>query len=111
MMGILIIINLVVLHFFADFVLQSDAVAKSKSKSLKALGVHVAIYTTVFLIIGFWFAVVSGVLHAIVDYFTSKWTSRLLAEGRVHDFFVVIGFDQMLHIVSLIVVYTIVGGW
>lgn len=99
---------LLVVHWVADFVLQTHWQAQNKSKNNNALGQHVAIYTGVLLLAtplifpqpGFaWptFVVVNGVLHFATDYFTSRWTSKLYAKGDWHNFFVVVGFDQLIH--------------
>jgi len=36
-------------------------------------------------------------LHFFTDYVTSRASSLLWKEGKVHDFFVTIGADQMIH--------------
>lgn len=100
-------------HWIADFVLQTHWQASNKSKSNEALSRHVLNYT---LAIGFAAAVVfptssaaliftllNGALHWITDYFTSRWSSRLWAKQDWHNFFVVIGFDQLIHYTTLAV--------
>lgn len=104
-------VALLVVHWIADFVLQSHWMASNKSKSMEALWTHVAFYTGALLvgsalIFGLrWglgvFAVVNGALHFSTDYYTSRLSSRLWAQQRWHDFFVVIGFDQLLHQITL----------
>jgi len=89
-------------HFFSDFVLQSDWMAKNKSKSNKALLIHTSVYCLPFFLFGWKYALVNMVLHTAIDYVTSRITSKLYAQGKVHEFFVVIGFDQYLHAVCLI---------
>lgn len=97
------IILVVWIHWVADFVLQTDAMAKGKSKSNKWLSYHIAAYTFILLCAFGWkFAIVNGALHWVTDYFTSRKTSKLWASGKVHDFFVVIGFDQAIHMTILI---------
>jgi hypothetical protein len=100
-----IILLLVWLHFFCDFILQSDRVAKGKSKDGAVLLEHVLIYGAPFLIIGLEYATINAVLHGAVDFVTSRMTSRLWAQGRRHWFFVTIGFDQALHLTCLFVTY------
>jgi len=99
------------MHYIADFVMQTEWQAKNKSKSLKALLSHVGTYGLVF---GFFSFVVIGlhwymlafialnlVLHFCIDYVTSKMSAKRWAEGKIHDFFEVIGFDQWLHQASI----------
>ena len=110
---------LLFVHWVADFIFQTDKQAKNKSKSFKALISHTAMYSAVILCVFELFratghlgnvSFVSTVIftltqfisHTIIDYFTSKLNSKLWAEGAVHDFFVSVGFDQLLHTVILI---------
>jgi hypothetical protein len=102
---------LLVTHWIADFVCQTHWQASNKSKNNWALGAHVATYTLIlafFSVIVFGptlltglFIVVNGILHFITDYITSRITSKLWAEQKVHDFFVIVGLDQLIHQVTL----------
>lgn len=102
------------IHWVADFVLQTHWQAQNKSKRLDALAYHVGTYTGVLLfgtsiaVLGFrldWaviaFAAANGALHFVTDYFTSRWSSALYAKQDWHNFFVVIGFDQLIHQITL----------
>ncbi len=88
-------------HWFGDFFLQTDEMALNKSASNGWLTAHVAVYTGVLFVVTVsvspWYALVNGGLHWGVDYGTSRWTSHLYKAGRRHDFFVVVGLDQMIH--------------
>ena len=99
------------LHFIADFVLQSDEIARTKSKCNLILLLHVTIYSLPFLWFGWLFAFVNGAAHFITDYFTSRATSRLHKAGKNHWFFVVVGFDQAIHLTTLFVTYGIIVGF
>jgi hypothetical protein len=100
-------------HFVGDFVLQTDDMAKRKSKSNAWLGRHVAVYTATlmlaalmlfrrdFMTMGLAWIGANSVLHLAIDWCTSRMTTRLWSQGKTHDFFVVIGFDQMLHFLCL----------
>lgn len=98
-------------HWIADFVLQTHWQASNKSKDNVALSSHVATYTTVLAIsavalfgsMGLLFAALNGVLHWVTDYFTSRWSSKLYAKQDWHNFFVVIGLDQLIHQTTLAV--------
>ena len=99
------LISLIWLHFVADFILQSDSVAKGKSKSNNVLAYHVAIYTLPFLLFDPVFGLVNGFLHFITDYCTSRATSYLWQKNERHWFFVVIGLDQAIHMTCLVLTY------
>ena len=98
-----IIILVLFLHWFGDFVLQSNDMAMNKSKSIKWLSIHCLVYTLTLCICGIPFAIVNGISHWCIDYCTSKITSKLWLDGDRHNFFVMIGFDQFLHVSILIV--------
>ena len=104
------IVYVLYLHWIADFILQSDKLARNKGHSLVALSNHILIYWTflslgacaAFGLKGLVFASINSVAHFITDFFTSKATSKLYKEGKIHAFFVVVGFDQFLHTSLLI---------
>ena len=93
---------LIWLHFIADFIMQSDKVALNKSSSLKYLFLHCLIYSVPFLIFGIWFAIITGVLHFMVDGVSSKVTACLWQKEERHWFFVAIGLDQAIHMTCLV---------
>lgn len=90
-------------HWLADFVLQSDVMAKSKSSSVKWLSYHVLVYTAVlWAVFGWKYAAINGAAHFIVDFATSKINSKLWGAGERHWFFVTIGVDQSIHMSILL---------
>jgi len=107
------ILLVIALHWVADFVLQTDWQAKNKSTNVLALCAHVATYTACllafamcylprpFMTTGLAWAVSNGLLHLGIDCFTSRINSQLWKAGKVHYFFVAVGFDQMLHYACL----------
>lgn len=99
------------LHFVSDFMLQSDAMAKGKSKSNYWLSLHILAYSSPFLIFGWKYAIVNGASHFAIDYVTSRASGRMWRAGRTHDFFVVIGFDQFLHAAILIATMPLASLW
>jgi hypothetical protein len=105
-------VSLLAVHWIADFVLQTHWQASNKSKNNVALFRHVLFYTACLavasgMIFGFgspaWFGFVwlNFALHFATDYFTSRASSRLYAKQDWHNFFVVIGLDQLIHQLTL----------
>jgi len=119
------IMTIVFVHFVADFMVQTDWQAKNKSTSNVALTQHVSTYSLCWLLpiaILFWggpFNIIGGLLlsilfmgitfscHWVTDYITSRINSKLWAQGDTHNFFVSVGFDQVLHYLQLFGVYYI----
>ena len=116
---------IIFIHWVADFVLQTDWQAQNKSKNNYALLSHTSNYSLVWLlpmclVFGkmkegattewiFWttlyFSMITLVVHTITDYFTSRLNSKLWSAGKVHYFFVSVGFDQVLHYGQLFLTY------
>ena len=115
-------------HWTADFIFQKDEDARNKGKSLKHLTNHIRDYTTVFglltlaplyallsytttnsYLLILTFLVINVSTHFGIDYVTSKLTSRFWKEGKIHEFFVIVGLDQLLHtaiiVLSLYYIY------
>jgi hypothetical protein len=127
------VILITVIHWIADFVLQTDKEAKGKSKNWSDLLSHTVTYSFVWFIVGIvymffniiwedgymeqngtllincmvYFPLITFITHTTTDYFTSRLNSRLWAKGDVHNFFVSVGFDQVLHYVQLFLTYQI----
>lgn len=119
-------LSVILLHFVADWPLQSGWMALNKSKHWDPLVLHVLVYTSIFYFAGYsWaFLLTTFAAHWMTDFVTSRITSRLwfidLFEpvkseklkyptfefARVYPkkrywFFNIIGFDQVLHYVAL----------
>jgi hypothetical protein len=93
-------------HWLADFVFQTDKMAKNKSRSFYWLFVHVMTYCAVISVPIMWeyslfsgrnFILINVISHFAIDAITSRVSSFLWSKNQVHNFFVVIGLDQLLH--------------
>ena len=106
---------IIVIHWIADFLCQTDWQAKNKSTNFKALLLHTLTYSFIFwwfamLIfkdaqLSFYFWSITLMCHTLIDFFTSKLNTYLWSKGKVHYFFVSIGFDQILHYSQLFLTY------
>lgn len=105
---------LFILHFIGDFLFQTRQMANNKSKSLYWLTSHVLYYCSafmpIFLLIGIEtqyieFMFVLFTTHWLTDFFTSKLTTYCWEKRKIKMFFVVIGFDQMIHVITLLYIY------
>ena len=111
MIPVYVVLLVLVAHFVADFICQSDYHAVNKSKSNWVLFQHVSVYSFVLLLFGFLFpinlvwVIINGVGHFATDWCTSRATSKLWASNQRHWFFVTIGLDQLIHYTTLIVSY------
>lgn len=105
MIDVTTLLLLVWVHWFADFILQSDRIAINKSSSNNILLWHVTLYGACFVGFGFVFALVNGLLHFATDWCTSRITKKLWIAEQRHWFFVVIGADQAIHMTCLITTY------
>lgn len=105
---------ILLLHFVSDFIFQHRWMARNKSHNQRALLAHVFTYGVVFaagfyymlpdsvpLTIFIIFMLFNVVAHYMTDAITSKMTS-FLHDKSEYLFFVVIGFDQLIHGCTLI---------
>jgi hypothetical protein len=124
---------IIVLHYIADFIFQSEEWAVNKSKSWTSLLKHTSTYSFLWLIFSYelfkryegldfasallgavMFSVATMISHTATDYFTSRVTSRLFAEknlgGPIPNLgaFSMIGFDQVIHYWQLFATYSVI---
>lgn len=120
---------LLLLHFIGDFLLQNREIAENKSKNFEVMGNHILRIYTVFLF-GLWlpfsipypnligFILSYCLLHFLQDTFiwrSFKWfkmrptkdNKSPFPSGEYRywedsSFYATIGFDQMLHVATLI---------
>lgn len=115
------IFTILIVHFIADFVCQTDWQAKNKSSDNVALISHTAIYSFVWFIpvivlciiknpnlprySSILFVLITFFCHTITDYITSRENKKLLEKGNTHEFFIGVGVDQVFHYVQLFLTY------
>jgi hypothetical protein len=115
-MKIEIILLLLLIHWVADFVMQTDKQAQGKANNFTDLVSHTLNYSLI-LWVGvmvlskfdvwncFYFFIITFIAHTFTDFFTSKINKSYWKRGKSHQFFVSVNFDQWLHYVQLFVTY------
>ena len=119
-MNLIEIFSILLIHWVADFVLQTHNQAINKSKEWIPLLEHTLTYSLVWLVIagiygiiinniwiGFYFFLPTVICHTITDYFTSRWVKKSFDKQDYHNGFVKIGLDQILHYIQLFTTYWI----
>jgi hypothetical protein len=103
------IFSILVVHYIFDFVLQSRWMAENKSKNLSALTQHVLIYTAGLLglavvspALSVWWALGNGAIHWLVDFTTSRISSKAYQSNNLKSFWNTIGADQLIHSLCLL---------
>lgn len=112
---------IILVHWVADFILQSTEMAHNKSTSNVWLTKHVIMYSVVTNIL--WLPIIFVlhlklgqfeyilamaiifITHWLTDYFTSRLNSQYWRQKKTHEFFVSVGFDQFLHYLQLFLVF------
>lgn len=113
---------ILMIHYVADFRMQSRHIAETKSKCNKSLSIHVLLYVATFLIAGLvhfatgnnvdvWkfaeYVVINGLLHWLTDYITSRESTKAYQNSDMEKFWNIIGFDQLIHGVTLYITWEI----
>lgn len=122
-MNLEIFILIIVIHWIADFIFQSEKWAINKSKSNKILLYHCLTYSLIWFFPIFFisdsilgtlaFVEITFVFHYVTDYVTSRIVSRKFKRGDhgspIPNFgaFSIIGLDQLLHYLQLILTWYI----
>ena len=101
-------------HWLGDFCFQTSWQAANKSKNWYALTYHVFTYSATLAAFGVIYCLAAWKIHSVlpwvllnggihfgVDAVTSRMTAKLYKAGEIHNFFVVVGLDQFIHIVTL----------
>lgn len=126
MLSITTLVSILFTHWIGDFILQDEQWAINKHKDNQLLTFHVLMYT------GFWgvmlllqgydfksvllFCSITFFFHFLTDFVTSKithiqhdveWYGNAIPNFGM---FTVIGFDQLLHYIQLILTYQYIYG-
>lgn len=103
-------VYMILIHYLADFGLQTSQQAENKSSDDLFLFYHVGVYSLTWLLalsplLGFGNALVFSLLtflcHYWTDYFTSRIGKPFWAKKDFGNGFKTVGFDQMLHYIQL----------
>lgn len=115
MINIYSLFLILLIHFFADFTLQTDDQSRLKSTSPLFLTYHVITYSLTWLVVvtimyeslylGLIFSIVTFIFHWVTEYVTSKMVKHFFENEDYHTGFIVIGADQFLHYTQLILLY------
>lgn len=100
---------ILITHYFFDWTFQPRYIAENKSKSLKILSAHVLIYTIGLLLVSgfvcptapYAWAIMNGLAHFVVDFFTSKLSAYFYINQNYKAFWNVVGADQLIHYLFL----------
>jgi hypothetical protein len=108
-------ITILFIHWFGDYLLQTNEIAAKKSQSISWLTIHVVLYS-ISLLVGVLllmtltdimprnhiplFIGINGALHWITDLVTSRVAQRVSHNPRLY--YPLIGFDQFLHSATLL---------
>ena len=119
MISISVIVFILLVHFLADFCLQTTDQAMMKSTDLRHLQRHVLNYSIVwflasYCLLGSWvlalsFASLTYASHSLTDYITSRIGKPFWDAKDYHTGFVVVGADQVAHYLQLIYTYKILS--
>ena len=121
------IIHILLIHFVADFIFQSREMGLKKGKDIKWLSIHVLFYSMITSIFwGIYFGCntffpvffLTFISHWVTDFLTSKASGysylkmleykdkdQLLEHKWQYNFWGVIGFDQLIHSITLLLTY------
>jgi len=83
-MEVWILLGLFFTHFIADFILQPHEMAQNKSKKLPVLFKHVLIHFVCFIWMGWQFALLNMILHALIDWNIWRGYKRYLLNKYAH---------------------------
>ena len=116
-----VFIFILLVHWVADFLLQTRHMATRKSESNYYLSLHVTIYSFTTIVLWVFFFLIVGThmstftiflsfgvtfaTHWLTDYVTSRQTSKFYKAENYKGFFDMVGFDQWIHALTLFLTY------
>lgn len=107
-------------HLIGDFFMQSNKMATEKSSNNIVLLRHVLIYILPFGVIvpfsltfvgAVVFLVVNVALHYMTDWVSSRVAANYFKQDKRHEFFITIGIDQFVHIMTLATTFAAIKAW
>lgn len=118
-MSLTVILSIIIIHWFADFVMQDEKWALGKSKNWSDLLAHTTTYMCFWILMWAFlpfhltllFMVITFIAHTITDYFTSRIVSKKFSKQEYGSSipntgaFTIIGIDQVLHYFQLFITY------
>jgi ABC-type multidrug transport system permease subunit len=112
------LLYILIIHYLADFVLQTVDQSKLKSTDNRMLAYHVATYSFVWLFASYIiyekpaqaiaFAAITFIFHFATDWATSRIGKKFWEKSDYHNGFNVVGFDQILHYVQLYATFSLI---
>ena len=110
------ILFIMLIHFLADFGLQTHEQSQKKSTDNKFLSYHVGVYSLIWFLAlcGYpglefkgimEFTLITFISHFVTDWITSRIGKPFWKNGDFHNGFVVVGFDQLLHYTQLLLTW------
>jgi len=114
MIRIIDVIVILIAHFIGDFLCQSRRMANNKSRNIWWLATHGIIYSSILFILLiaftyhhhisiFLFALLNGIVHIIVDKFSSYYSNYFYFRHKIYQMFCVLGGDQLIHTLILLI--------
>lgn len=104
---------ILLMHYVADFLLQSQNVRKNKHDSLEEMFTHIGIYSVVMMcttwVLGLppiWWAI-NVLAHLAVDFMTAPASHSFFSTEDYWWGMNIVGLDQLIHIFILIATYNL----
>lgn len=114
-----VLMQILIIHFLADFALQTHEQATKKSTDNIFLVYHVGTYSLCWLFASMVifpatyrcipFAMITFICHFITDWITSRINKTFFDKQNYHDGFVGVGYDQVFHYTQLILTYLLLS--